>query len=125
VKPINRFPSQAYGCWITFLWGVATGSPNFLVHSAKPFTGESVLRDTVKLHQYLQTTSIERFGLPKEVALASIPSIAMEIAGAGLEAIDTLAKHSKALMLGGAGTPLDIGNLMAERGVNVMIGYGS
>ena len=80
---------------------------------------------TVKLHRYLQASSLERFGLPKEVVLASIPSIGMDIAMSGLEAIDTLAKHSKAIMLGGAGTPLKIGNLLAERGVNIMIGYGS
>lgn len=116
---------QGYGAFVLLLWSIAGGSPTFLVHSTKPFTGESVLVYTKRFYQHLQTQPLDQFDLPNEVVLASVPSIMVDIATAGNGVIKDLVENTRAVVVGGAGLPLKVGDLLTEQGVNIVMGYGT
>lgn len=111
--------------FIIMAWTPCGGSPSFIVRSIKPFTGESVLAYTKKLHNYLQTQPLEEIGLSKEVVLATIPSVLVEVYSAGDETIAEFARYTKGVLVGGARLPRNVGDALCERGVNITNAYGA
>src|ERR1700749_1918658 len=103
-------------------FGIACGSAAFITHSNKPFTGESVLHDGKKFRAYLQSQPLEKFGMHKEFMLATVPSILVDVAAAGPETMNDFAKMAAFVIYGGGALALDIGDTLAEHGVNIIAG---
>jgi long-subunit acyl-CoA synthetase (AMP-forming) len=54
----------------------------------------------------------------------TIPSLLVDIATSGPEAIEELAKGTKGVLFGGAAMPDKLGDFLTENGVNIFVGYG-
>lgn len=101
------------------------GTISLVESSNKPFTAESTLITLTKLNRFMETTPLEKLGVKKDLILGTVPSILMDIATSGVESIDRLASLTYSVAYGGAALPLEVGDLLAEHGVNLSVGYGT
>ena len=114
---------ESYGIYIVFFWGLTGGSPPLLVNTSKPFTGQSVLDNMQKLRQHVITSPLG--DVPRELVLTTVPSVLNDIAAAGPEAMRELAQLTRAVVFAGASLAVEIGDMLAAHGVNIVVCYGA
>jgi hypothetical protein len=80
----------------------------------------------LKLQQRLDGSSSlhSTFGL-RQLALTTVPSILNEIAAEGPEAMRELARLTRAVVFAGAPLSLEVGDLLAAHGANIIVCFGS
>jgi hypothetical protein len=105
-------------------FGVACNSMALITHSSKPFTGQSVLADARKFKSYLGNQPLERFGIHKEFSLATVPSVLVDMAAMGAEAMEEIGSMTAVISFAGGGLSDSIGDMLAEHGVNLVAGFG-
>jgi hypothetical protein len=78
-----------------------------------------------KYNKFLEAETLEKFGIKKEVFLATVPSILVDIATSGKQEMAQLASVTKGVIFGGAGLSDEVGDLLANNGVNLAVSYGT
>jgi long-subunit acyl-CoA synthetase (AMP-forming) len=82
------------------------------------------LRDTKRFKEHVQNLPLERFGIPKEAILVTVPSILVDIAQSSQEVMHELADATDSVMFGGAALPIKIGDILSDNGVKIYSAYG-
>jgi hypothetical protein len=106
-------------------FGIGSGLMPLLTHSNKPFTSQSVLVDGKKFRDHLQNCHPENLWIHREFMLATVPSILVDLAMTGPEAMRELGKTAGYVMYAGGGLSVEVGDMLAEHGINIFAGYGS
>jgi len=76
------------------------------------------------LKDHMDTIPLEKFNIKEGILTLTLPSILVEIAANGVEAMNELKTLSRDVMFGGAPLPVDVGDKLANNGINLHSGYG-
>jgi hypothetical protein len=116
--------NKGFGGHLVVLFGPSCGSVPLLATTNKPITAELTQNVLKKYNEFLEAAPLKKFGIKKEVILLTIPSILVDIANSGNQEMEHLASTTKGVIYAGAGLSEDIGDLLADNGVNLTAGYG-
>ena len=105
-------------------WPITAGGASLLHVTTKPFTGELTLAVLEKFKAFLDGANLEQYGMKNELLLVSVPSILVDIANAGEQAVRRLGQITRGVTFGGAGLSEELGDMLTENGVNLSTGYG-